>query len=1170
MTKVEELVEINIHFMFSNNPEYRNQFVQLDVFKKGGPINWQRISRIDRGTMSMIIKDEEIYLALSRLKGYDRDLFVYYLGFCCISLHPDNALLVSKMLSTVSFASFISKEKRNEVLLKEETVSEIGQNCIWVNAENPDFPMRPTAEIDIIEKQKMEINYGNDLKLKEGDVKDLKLALCGRLIENKNYSSTNAYIRTGSKSFGILQVIIFMGFIAAVLGNCIYENVDTKTIAWRQPFCPNVNHTTSNGNYTIYGFATCLDSQFTGKKFELKAYDTAEISYIAETGALNNVTSYKWGCKKNGLRSEYCDSVCDINTMAHISLQNRTAETDCNSTNYNYYFCKILHSKCFATTGCICEPYSLTDINLYFPDDVTKCNGSLTVIDLAYNDTNTKLLDYPANDTTVVEFIEFDGKTIKTRTKKDCDCYLKADKGKWSKSVGFESRFATIVVDDVALMKSGHLYVQIVDRDGGEDLFDFYIIGSVYCRINDCILCWSAFKSFGCLPTSIKVLFWSILAAMILLCCCLFPFAGSMIWVFFTKVLKITKCLVCCPFSCLRVPIIAKMRLYFARKWEEFFIANNQFKEEQSTLPLINPVGDTEVERIRKIFDANGEQTPVKSRSSRLTMSGIEKTMLLILILAPLAMAQNYTDWGCSTVTVTEGSFTNCVDDGTKKTCDLAMDVEITMPFSKSKACITVTDDTSGKVAWFEISYLTEESDVTLSTIYYTSAFYAKGFTSHRCYGSGSNCLYDRCANSTTYTRTANGELIAFDELTKYPGITDCRRGCGCAACGCFYCVDGCIYRGYSIIPMGKGAVVQKPVLLNNRPYIAVNYTDRNGSKILETRVDLLIYNIDKYRFEFDGSFQSDFDFLDGQKVINDGNYTWFQEASELNEPECNTVGDIQAGTTSLLDGPNANFEFNGDCFTWEPQFEKDELRETAAGYYKLREDAKFPLKLGGDIWTYNDNHMLTNKTAGGGISFTLILDGTFSVTMLSTSVCPKVDMSYHASGCFNCDEGFTINVTLWSVCLPGVVEFLSSEDYITLDTTSDMITDNHFTYEILGSTTQQDNDFDLIIVGETNVSIRVAFTAVAINDVITNETFVYDYEKDDYANQGKMGDFKKYFDKAFWGTGAWHAYIILGVIATLTVSLIIFLAKRNTGTVTMLRESYSRVRNKMKSNKSK
>jgi hypothetical protein len=641
---------------------------------------------------------------------------------------------------------------------------------------------------------------------------------------------------------------------------------------------------------------------------------------------------------------------------------------------------------------------------------------------------------------------------------------INLSKGTWfySANLAFSPWF--FVLPNNVFDISGHLEVEIITQRGVEYDNLFQIIGRMDCIFVDCFLCKEAFDNFSCLPMSYQaglVIFCIVFGCLVIALCpavaYLTYFSCSFFW--------------CACSCCWRTT--SKMH-----KTKAFKNAQQWAKGKTDNITELITVKDSEG---KSLLD--------------------NKTMLILIIMfLPLVLGTDtICDNGGLTIAGTQQTCTTS-DNLHYQTCSIHYNFQGTISKPGLSSCFTLVDGMGNVTFTGELTYVNLTNTILLNRAYYTSEWEGYSESTHRCYGAGP-CGTRSCERCCT-DKSADGQLVS-TQVLNYPGVSTCHTSCGCATCdGCFYCDSSCLYSGYGIVPICS-RVFQVQTLGQSllTPTLRLTLTPFQGGPPEITYVTLTgvpVTTASGAHINLIGTLVGDSSAFGSQSVVNwvGTNVSWVYTVSPINQPQRGTIGDIQADTLADLQMPTINsFRYSQDIVQHLTDDFVDVYNFADSGLKTVQSLMDpFPMVLAGNSWSYQGNSLQGLITNGGALIYKFDTPQKIQYTVNTLTTCPKqltptLRNNLTVAGCFNCDEGFQINITLMSKCAPGPITLKAGDTTITLFTKALILNTYATDCMIYGSTTQPQNDFTLFFIGTgSTMRLQIQFTATR-KTVISNDT---------------------------------------------------------------------------------
>jgi hypothetical protein len=142
------------------------------------------------------------------------------------------------------------------------------------------------------------------------------------------------------------------------------------------------------------------------------------------------------------------------------------------------------------------------------------------------------------------------------------------------------------------------------------------------------------------------------------------------------------------------------------------------------------------------------------------------------------------------------------------------------------------------------------------------------------------------------------------------------------------------------------------------------------------------------------------------------------------------------------------------------------------------------PININGEQWSQDGLFVQSEPVSPGALVVQLSTVGKYVVTRKMEVVCPAGTF-IAGSGCFNCDLGFKLKMTLHSYCRPGTVLMTTDSSAVILWTNAVALNTTSANFTITGFTTSRQNNWNLIIGTAANqLKIPITFTASEDNTI--------------------------------------------------------------------------------------
>lgn len=621
------------------------------------------------------------------------------------------------------------------------------------------------------------------------------------------------------------------------------------------------------------------------------------------------------------------------------------------------------------------------------------------------------------------------------------NCVLYANKDSWNYQSAFQDSNMVAKIGDVAKIKTGNIDIKVVCGSNQCHHTSHYLDYTIQCTIVDCIFCWEVYSSLNCLPFSYKIFAFLVVLLTVSLIIAILP-------CFWVLIITVWKCIMIPKYCCWPM-----MKNYHKR-------LNQKLDEYKDTIDL---------------EEATKNDNKRVKRGANFRGTSVNSSILLIscLFIINTCSAQ------CVSSPPISVSQPSCVaSSASTETCTFTFSTTISIPFPGAKVCLTFNDNNNKLIGNLNITYINRTDIATLTTTYYTGLWEFLSSSFHGCYLNG--WCDNGCASASD-----RGMYGFSTEIASYPGFTSCRRSCGCAACGCFFCDAGCVVSGYALRFISSAMAVADITRITFSYFLEYSYS---STKQIWSQ-NLGSVNIGPFKSDFIGSFLGDSTIFGTKNVIFNSTHQYFGEASEAGSPTQQQIGDIQAvSLTSLQSTSTSAFIHDPNIVSSTPQDKSTTFYYTNPGMNNLGLYPHFPITFSGSIWTYQNGQMRTSANNPGAVLLTITTSSPISLTRTKTIVCPEGEF-ISGSGCYNCDIGSVLKIKARSTCSSGLVRVETSTLSAITNLKSIMLLNSYSNFDIDITTSQAINQFDLLLIADqTTIRIPISFAAVE-NITLRNDT---------------------------------------------------------------------------------
>lgn len=530
-----------------------------------------------------------------------------------------------------------------------------------------------------------------------------------------------------------------------------------------------------------------------------------------------------------------------------------------------------------------------------------------------------------------------------------------------------------------------------------------------------------------------------------------------------------------------------------------------------------------------KPFTWSWKKMRERFKSNPLPVSTVTVTIIMCLIGAIACCDQSLS------ITTLESS---CIDQGSTRICNESINTAFTLPGIGSVVCIDLKTESGDQAARMEITYQRKTVSRPLIKEYWTSNYIIINEQIRRCRGAGS-CHDNNCelvqADPEEYF-DAFGELVN-SEVLNHPGRTFCEYKPGGIAGGCVSIQDSCLYGRVALKPTGAQGYAYKLGTEMWESELKVVWTNNLG---LNNTYNIIIGMIPLNTINFTLSVSGEFAYPpvavpENSVVIDSVNNSYFTPISIKNSPSALTIGDIQASSQAGgLEAERDAFIF-GDVWQSQPGNQYDNILGVGTGWSRMRTNAKLPFSFGGNMWRLKNNMVQANLTSGAPILLQVQSMPGFRIVRTYNVATPKINKIYDATGCCQCQNGFTIILNAESTGIEGLVSVSTITEGVLLHTSSLRLTMQPQNFTISGEAAVCDTTLYVKLkssIKETVTSIRLLLrTLDDIEKIIgTNVTDI----------NGEPSKKNNWFENALTFGGNWANKLVGALFYALMTGILI------------------------------
>jgi hypothetical protein len=417
-------------------------------------------------------------------------------------------------------------------------------------------------------------------------------------------------------------------------------------------------------------------------------------------------------------------------------------------------------------------------------------------------------------------------------------------------------------------------------------------------------------------------------------------------------------------------------------------------------------------------------------------------SIIALLIFCLIGNSYCVTNYGrdnnleCSKSIVLLSNLTECVNTGESRLCKIITEGTTYLSKLESTCLHLVEDKTNRFIKTYRVNLLNKANRYSKTLKYKTSDWFIATESHKRCYKAGkcpSNC--DGLGN---YWDNGLG-LIPGNYQYKY---SYCYRTAGGWANGCFLDDDGCLYAGWVLSPGVMRYNVYKIGLEGDSYYLELSDYDNKDNLVNSSSVVLDGLEEGKLGNKFtihSLSQGKDFNPLDynhlfsritfigeGKKPTIAGNYlseNYLYHASDAGIPKISFPGDYQYSTNKF------DPIFNNEAIKVTPEVHRATYEWETPGINLIRNGIELPgYSSYGEVVLTNEGKLYEVLNDSINNLFYFNFQDEIKISQTIDEVCPVKSGETKVVGCYNCEFGASLNVTLKSSCEPGTCYLFSKE----------------------------------------------------------------------------------------------------------------------------------------------
>jgi len=851
----------------------------------------------------------------------------------------------------------------------------------------------------------------------------------------------------------------------------------------------------------------------------------------------------------------YYRSLVNATTLAFNKMHNASKYLDFFTLDPTTYDCNCSAGFVLSDYLKIYDP-SLGWFTPLYNRTVSLSRGSVNLTASRWDPTNTvKAFSFSKRDVPAQEDISIflDNRTLIVTFSLNVTHFLLLSKNDYSSYVQVNGLVFSQVLPNSLWITSGYLNVQVFQNSLLIKEDSIQITGETHCRLHDCIFCWDAINNWTCIPVTYKLFFVLVMILLISTIVCLLPQTIKFAFCLFYYLVWVPLCFC---FNCSRkfnkIPAISKTmnamkRMGGAMSKQMTPVDEDNDNVLSTTNAELGTINNTYVST-----SSDNEDLIRYNKKLLITPTKVFNAVIMLVCLSSLPMSEASCDAG----NVFPASLINCQGfQSGATTCTLQFSALVTIPYVGATVCLSLESDEES-VAYMEITYLAAYQMVSLNNYYYTADRNLQAQSLFNCW-QGGPCKKSNCADLTQADRTAYGRLNN-KVVTTAPGAVRCDGQSPTFNDLCFFGTPGCLFSGYGLEPQGDVYDILDLVHMTQQPLINVKIYNTRDVLVDDENVTLTGVAGKFYAVSvtINGQFDGDLTIFGNRKLITGANSQWLGPASDPNVPTGSNVGDVEGNSPLSFDPSNlspTNFIYDLAEIFLRLAPDLAVYSAPIGGVNNLYNNPNYwqlPALIGGNMWYMENGYLTTNNIGAGALVLSLTDDGSYGVTIYQDIICPKVSLN-SVSGCFNCAQGSTANITIYSTCKAGLVIVSADQDYVDVWTVTIKapLAQDQLTWTLINfGTSQAINNFNLVFIGtNSNVTLPIYFTAVqnpiiVIQNLTTNSSTsnvsdtVWDSFVDFFTDT-----IPGFFDDIFLGSASWWKYLIFA--GFLLVCIIILVA---------------------------
>lgn len=518
-------------------------------------------------------------------------------------------------------------------------------------------------------------------------------------------------------------------------------------------------------------------------------------------------------------------------------------------------------------------------------------------------------------------------------------------------------------------------------------------------------------------------------------------------------------------------------------------------------------------------------------RKKATVKTGGNKSILCLLLICVVSAK------GCDIFIFTDAQATSCNTNTITNQIECVINelISIMFQYAGQVACLNIQSNTNSTIVMYKIELTYVKIYLESQDSYNTADFNIDGDTVLHCKITN-DCDTGVCGTLNYNADRSLGGEVKNPNCLAYPGFGGCEVHATTDPLKCGS-ENNCYYWCRAILPTTQRTTMFEIGSYRYRTKLTVRDADDNpiteiemGDQAPTVINDIELNNLGLESIDFENILPS---------YYNIYNETEITSGSTRGLPEEGKIGDIQSNTMEGLDTGDFIYSNNILISHTKDDATDDIIVVTAPPGWR---NTNAPKIMDGDFvqdrWNYNAdmNTWETDVTRTVGLSLSILFPDTLVFSEQINQVCPKVDKVSPVIGCYDCDSGFSFNITAFSQCLSGSA-VLSCDGIDIQNPLVDLI-DSERGYEIFAKT-KDEKVKTTCYLGEDSFDLNGELYPPSDFNKSSNNLTI---SNDDENKEECTGDF---LSRTFNGCGSWEdiLYTILFLIMVAvggTIGLII------------------------------